>query len=271
MSQQGARGRHRGGRHRSASPYSPLDEIRVIARAAGHSTARVSAIAAASGGLVAAVAIPSSSAAPSADGVPQDQSPAAGGGARSLAVSPASVTAAAVVAPMAPSPATVPSAGVGVAGVRAVPRPAPEPTPEPVASRAVERPAEGSTSSPSSTPRPVREVPSSATGVIDIARSLLGIPYYYGGESPSTGFDCSGFTQYVFGKAGIDIPRTASEQQDAATPVDDPQPGDLVFFGSPAWHVGIYTGNGMMIDSPREGKSTSEREIFDGVSGYGRF
>ncbi|MGL5929646.1 MAG: C40 family peptidase [Dermatophilaceae bacterium] len=275
MSQHGARGRHRNGRHRSASPYSPLDEIRVIARAAGHSTARVSAIAAASGGLVAAVAIPSSSAAPSADGVPQGQSPTAGSGTRSLAVSPASLTAAAVVAPMAPSPATVPGAGVGVAGVRAVPRPAPEPAPEPVASQAVERSAEESTStstpSPSSTPRHVREVPSSATGVIDIARSLLGIPYYYGGESPSTGFDCSGFTQYVFGKAGIDIPRTASAQQDAATPVDDPKPGDLVFFGSPAWHVGIYTGNGMMIDSPREGKSTSERDIFDGVSGYGRF
>ncbi|MGL5816493.1 MAG: C40 family peptidase [Phycicoccus sp.] len=266
MSQQGARGRHR-----SATPYSPLDEIRVIARAAGHSTARVSAIAAASGGLVAAVAIPSSSAAPSTDGVSQGQSPVTGGGASALAMSPASAMSAAVVAPAGPSPATVAWAGVGVAGVRAVPRPAPGPALEPVAPRLVEQPAAESTPSPSSTPRPVREVPSSATGVVDIARSLLGIRYYYGGESPSTGFDCSGFTQYVFGKAGIDLPRTASAQQDAATPVDDPKPGDLVFFGSPAWHVGIYTGNGMMIDSPREGKSTSERDIFDGVSGYGRF
>ena len=75
----------------------------------------------------------------------------------------------------------------------------------------------------------------------------------------------------VFGKAGVSIPRTASAQQSAATPVSDPKPGDLVFFGSPAWHVGIYTGNGMMVDSPREGKSTSERPIFSGVSGYGRF
>ena len=110
----------------------------------------------------------------------------------------------------------------------------------------------------------------SSSEVVNIARTLLGIPYVYGGSSPS-GFDCSGFTQYVFGKAGISIPRTASAQQDAATPVSDPQPGDLVFFGSPAWHVGIYTGNGMMIDSPRSGKSTSERAIFSGVSGYGRF
>ena len=113
-------------------------------------------------------------------------------------------------------------------------------------------------------------VAQSSSEIVNIARTLLGIPYVYGGESPS-GFDCSGFTQYVFGKAGISIPRTASAQQSAATPVSDPKPGDLVFFGSPAWHVGIYTGNGMMIDSPREGKSTSERPIFDGVSGYGRF
>ena len=83
----------------------------------------------------------------------------------------------------------------------------------------------------------------SSSGVVNIARGLLGIPYVYGGASPS-GFDCSGFTQYVFGKAGISIPRTASAQQHAATRVSNPKPGDLVFFGSPAYHVGIYTGNG---------------------------
>ena len=110
----------------------------------------------------------------------------------------------------------------------------------------------------------------SSSQVVNIARGLLGIPYVYGGSSPS-GFDCSGFTQYVFGKAGISLPRTASAQQAAATPVGSPEPGDLVFFGSPVWHVGIYTGDGMMIDSPRSGKSTSERAIFSGVSGYGRF
>ena len=106
--------------------------------------------------------------------------------------------------------------------------------------------------------------------MVNIARGLLGIPYVYGGSTPS-GFDCSGFTKYVFGKAGISIPRTASAQQRAATRVSNPKPGDLVFFGSPAWHVGIYTGNGMMIDSPKPGKSTSERPVFSGVSGYGRF
>jgi cell wall-associated NlpC family hydrolase len=132
-------------------------------------------------------------------------------------------------------------------------------------------PADRTSSSASrSSQRPVTNVAQSSSEVVNIARGLLGIPYVYGGTTPD-GFDCSGFTQYVFRKAGVSIPRTASAQQDAATPVSSPQPGDLVFFGSPAWHVGIYTGNGMMIDSPREGKSTSERPIFDGVSGYGRF
>ena len=68
------------------------------------------------------------------------------------------------------------------------------------------------------------------------------------------------------------IPRTATAQLNAATIVSNPQPGDLVFTvsGGIATHVGIYTGPGMMIDSPRTGKATSERAIFSG-NVYGRF
>ena len=80
----------------------------------------------------------------------------------------------------------------------------------------------------------------------------------YGGTTPA-GFDCSGYTQWVFGKAGRSLPRTAEAQRQAATPVSDPQPGDLVFFGAPAFHVGIYAGGGMMYDSPRTGKATAKR------------
>ena len=93
--------------------------------------------------------------------------------------------------------------------------------------------------------------------------------YVAGGSTPA-GFDCSGYTQFVFGQAGKSIPRTASGQQAAATPVSNPQPGDLVFFGSPAYHVGIYAGNGMMYDSGRPGLPTQLRSVFSGVSGYGR-
>ena len=153
-------------------------------------------------------------------------------------------------------------------------KPKPKPKPKPKADPVVlAESSRSGTSAPSPVSRSTTRYSNpaqSSSGVVNIARGLLGIPYVYGGESPS-GFDCSGFTQYVFGKAGISIPRTASAQQNAATSVSNPKPGDLVFFGSPAWHVGIYTGNGMMIDSPRRGKSTSERPIFDGVSGYGRF
>ena len=152
---------------------------------------------------------------------------------------------------------------LGVVGIKAVAKPKPKPKPAPVRTE--------SSASRSTQRVPLANVKQSSSEIVNIARTLLGIAYSYGGTSPSTGFDCSGFTQYVFGKAGISLPRTAADQQAAATPVSNPQPGDLVFFGSPAWHVGIYTGNGMMIDAGKPGEVTTERAIFSGVSGYGRF
>src|SRR5690606_26325597 len=88
--------------------------------------------------------------------------------------------------------------------------------------------------------------------------------------SPSTGFDCSGFTSFVFSQVGISLPRSAAGQQAMATPVSNPQPGDLVFWGYPAYHVGIYAGNGMVYDSGRPGIPTQLRPIFSRVSGSGR-
>jgi len=106
--------------------------------------------------------------------------------------------------------------------------------------------------------------------VIGIAASLAGTPYVYGGDSTS-GFDCSGFTQYVFARAGISsLPRTAEEQRQATTRVSAPAVGDLVFFGAPAYHVGIYAGNGMMWDSPHTGMSVGLRSIFSSSASYGR-
>ena len=95
----------------------------------------------------------------------------------------------------------------------------------------------------------------SATGnsIVDYAYQFLGIPYVWGGTSPS-GFDCSGFTQYVFrNAAGVSLPRTTYEQINVGTPVaySDLQPGDLVF--PHTGHVGIYVGNGQMIHAPSTG------------------
>lgn len=102
----------------------------------------------------------------------------------------------------------------------------------------------------------IRTVPGSGQGAraVQIAARYLGVPYVWGGESPS-GFDCSGLTQYVFAEVGVSLPRVAREQQRVGTPVsrDQLQPGDLVFFGSPAHHVGIYAGNDTMINAPYTG------------------
>ncbi|MFV0460681.1 MAG: NlpC/P60 family protein [Actinomycetales bacterium] len=108
-----------------------------------------------------------------------------------------------------------------------------------------------------------------AQEVLRIAAGLTGIEYRWGGTTPA-GFDCSGFTGYVFAQVGVRLPRTAREQQAAATVVSDPRPGDLVFFGRPATHVGIYAGNGMMYDSPHSGAVSALRPVHRGVSNYGR-
>jgi peptidoglycan DL-endopeptidase CwlO len=111
-----------------------------------------------------------------------------------------------------------------------------------------------------------------SAGVLGIAASLAGIYYIYGGTT-TAGFDCSGYTQYVFAQVGISLPRTAEEQRQATTPVTNPQPGDLVFFGAPAHHVGIYAGNGMMWDSEQTGVPVmlhTDRSERNGGATYGR-
>ncbi|MER5973289.1 bifunctional lytic transglycosylase/C40 family peptidase [Streptomyces sp. NPDC002055] len=115
-----------------------------------------------------------------------------------------------------------------------------------------------------------------ATVAVNAAKKMLGKPYSWGGgnaNGPSkgtccsprgrsgasiTGFDCSGLTLYAYAQAGISLPRTAGQQYAASEPVKpgNVRPGDLVFYGSgpsSIHHVGIYVGNGWMIDAPRPG------------------
>lgn len=90
--------------------------------------------------------------------------------------------------------------------------------------------------------------------ILATAKSYSGVPYLWGGTTPS-GFDCSGFTQYVFMKNGITLPRTSSQQYQVGTAVSFNSliPGDLVFFnfnsGSVVSHVGIYLGDGQFISA----------------------
>jgi cell wall-associated NlpC family hydrolase len=209
---------------------------------------KTSAVIAASGGLVASFALPASAAtsAPSADKA-------------APATAPLAVKAPETAAPQAAD-------AFGLIGFSATAKPKAKPA---VAVAALADRSAGQVSR-SATRRDYSNLKLAAGGVLAIAAQYEGLMYQYGGTSPSTGFDCSGFTQYVFGRVGISLPRTAEEQRQAVTPVSNPQPGDLVFFGSPAYHVGIYAGNGMMWDSPRSGEAVGKRAIFSSNVTYGR-
>ena len=105
------------------------------------------------------------------------------------------------------------------------------------------------------------------TAVLDYAAKFLGVPYVYGGSTPS-GFDCSGFTSYVYKNTVCSIERVAQAQFDTTTRVsrDELLPGDLVFFGSSAYsisHVGIYVGDGQFIHAPHTGDVVK----YDSLSG----
>lgn len=94
-----------------------------------------------------------------------------------------------------------------------------------------------------------------AKAIIRTAEKYIGVPYQWGGESPATGFDCSGFVQYVFAQNGINLPRVSSDQYTIGTSVNfnSLQPGDLIFFSTAqngvVDHVGIYLGNEQFINA----------------------
>lgn len=94
--------------------------------------------------------------------------------------------------------------------------------------------------------------------LIGFARGLLGVPYVYGGTSPASGFDCSGFTRYVYGHFGIELPHSSGAQSVLGRRIARTalRPGDLVFFDD-LGHVGIYVGNGLFIHAPHTGTTVS--------------
>lgn len=250
---------HAAGRHRAPGRYNPLTELTGIAAQCAQPAVKTSAVLAASGGLVAAFVIPAQAA--SAAEKPST-------GTTTTATTAASVPAA-VQAPAAAAPTQT---AFGVIGFSATAKPKPKPKPKPAPAPA---PAPAPVRTEQAASRSVERAPLTSTkpatgGILGIAAQYAGIMYQYGGTSPSTGFDCSGYTQYVFRQVGINLPRTAEEQRQFATPVSSPQPGDLVFFGSPAYHVGIYAGNGKMWDSPHSGEAVALRDVWTSAVTYGR-
>lgn len=111
-----------------------------------------------------------------------------------------------------------------------------------------------------------------ANELIDLAKTQIGVPYVWGGETWGKGMDCSGFMQQLFSQKGISLPRVTYQQWDVGTAVNMKglRPGDLVFFDTDHAvpgpdHVGMYIGGGRMIETPRPGKSV---QITDITSGY---
>jgi cell wall-associated NlpC family hydrolase len=103
-----------------------------------------------------------------------------------------------------------------------------------------------------------------STQVVSIAMQYLGIPYVWGGASPSTGFDCSGFVMYVFAQVGVYLPHHAASQYGYGTAVSQDQlaPGDLVFFDG-LGHVGIYIGGGQFIHAPHTGDVVKISSLYE--------
>jgi peptidoglycan DL-endopeptidase CwlO len=116
-------------------------------------------------------------------------------------------------------------------------------------------------------PIPPPPAPSAnVAAVLQAAYSMIGTPYQYGGSSPETGFDCSGFTMWAWSHAGVYLPHSSAAQYASLPHVaqSDLQAGDLLFFYSPISHVGIYVGGGSMIHSPQTGDVVSVVPVYWG-------
>lgn len=143
-------------------------------------------------------------------------------------------------------------------------------TPAPAPNPAPEQPKPENKPVPAPNP-----APAPSGNVLSIASQYLGTPYLYGGTTPSA-FDCSGYTSYVFAQAGKSIPRTSAAQYARSSKISNPQPGDLVFFGSGSVsHVGIYVGGGRFIGS-QTNTGVAYASLATGywssrVIGYGRY
>ncbi len=103
--------------------------------------------------------------------------------------------------------------------------------------------------------------------VVTAAKKYLGVPYVWGGTDPSKGLDCSGLVQRVYRDLGYELPRVSYQQAEAGRAVSGglatAQPGDILAFGSPVHHVGIYIGDNQMIEAPRPGLNVRIGPVYE--------
>ncbi len=266
MSVSTTRARHRAARR----PSTPLTDLAAAATGSIAVVGRRTAIAAASAGLVVSAIAAPAGAAPPASGSAPASAPAVDTSALTAAARAALATAPVVtVASDVQFALDVPTVTV----IKDPPPPPPvvveEKAPAPkrttaTASRSASRaaaPAAESGSKAAEAPASA-SVPASASGnaIAEIATRYVGVPYVSGGTTPA-GFDCSGFTSYVFAQVGISLPRTSGAQKGAGTVVSqsEARAGDLIW--SPG-HISIYLGDGMQVDAPRPGKTIQVRSIW---------
>jgi hypothetical protein len=111
------------------------------------------------------------------------------------------------------------------------------------------------------------------TAVVDAAKRYLGTPYVFGGTDPESGLDCSGLVQRAYADLGVKLPRVAKDQAREGTAVADlahARPGDLLAFGNPVDHVGIYAGGNRMIAAPHAGDVVKLQPVYDTPSAIRR-
>jgi len=122
--------------------------------------------------------------------------------------------------------------------------------------------------------RSVERMSASAANVLAIAAQAASGAYYAHGGSGPTGFDCSGFTSYVFSKVGVSLPHSSSAQRGVVQSVSSPQPGDLVFVynggGGSIGHVAIYAGGGMWWEASNPSTGVGKHHAWSSAVSYGR-
>ena len=232
-------------KHRAAGrATTPLTPITSSLEGAGRKTA---VILASSGMLAAATAVPAGAAPGPADLNQFNQPATSVIGAGSVAAAPATANWALDVPTI-----TITEAPEADKPVEMTWQATPKPPPAPARAAAKPAKARGPVGSP-----PPQTVQGNV--ILEIAAQYVGVPYVYGGSGPS-GFDCSGFVQFVYGQAGRSVPRTDSQIHNSGTIIsrDQAQPGDIIWHPG---HVAIYAGGGMQIDAPHTGSHVQFRSI----------